>query len=144
MHISIISPTTPVWGRVRIIGAINLIWSWNSAPIMGNLASMYIYYYYTQLTFTSENWTAQTHAIRRLNTKTHNMIYSTYCTCFHLNCRYYMTYQNPDIVFGDHWGINMKSCPRSDKYGVKSPIIPTYPCMEGSSMEECGGLCKMF
>ena len=29
-----------------------------------------------------------------------------YCACDHLNCRYYMMDQIPDMVPGDRWGIS--------------------------------------
>ena len=73
-------------------------------PIMRNLITIY---FLTQLTFTSENWTAiQTHAVRWFNTKTHDMIYSMYCACVHLNCRYYTMDQIPNMVPGDCWGFS--------------------------------------
>ena len=34
------------------------------------------------------------------------MIYSIYCACVHLNCRYYAMDQIPDMVPGDHWGFS--------------------------------------
>ena len=101
MYLSIVSPTTPY---MRKCWDYRDKWSWNSASIVGNLTSLYFSYIVDFFHLKIEQ--LQTHVVCWFNTKTHNMIYSIYCTCIHLNYRYYVTDQNPDIVPRDCWGFS--------------------------------------
>ena len=96
-------------------------------PYFGNLTSIC---FLTLPTFPSENWTAiQTHAVHQFYTKTH--IYFTYCTCIHLNCRYYTTNQIPNMVLGDCWGFSgdliWKAAPEVGNLTEVQGQIPYYP-----------------
>ena len=130
MYTHLWKPTTPVQGRVGIIGAIDLIWSWNSAPTMENLTSIYIIFLHSWLLHLKIEQ-LQTHAVCWFNTKTHNMIYSMYCVCVHHNCRYYTTDQIPNMVPGDRWDFSgnliWKAAPEVGNLTEVQDQIPYYP-----------------
>ena len=134
-------------GKARIIGANSHIWSWNSVSMVGNLTSIYFSYIVDFFHLKIEQ--LQTPAVCWFNTKTHNMIYSMYCACIHLNCRYYMTDQNPNIVPRDCWGFSgdliWKAAPEVENLTeittytcrVKFSVIPTHPYRGSGLTIEC-------
>ena len=105
MHLSIVCPTTPVWGKVEITEVINhdLIWPWNSVPIMGNSTSIQLVSYTVDISIKKPE---QLQSCMQ-STKTHNTIYCKYSICIHENCSYYVIDRYSS---GARWGFDVKSC----------------------------------
>ena len=143
MHQPIVSPTTPVWGRVRIIGAIGLIWPWNSIPIKRNLT--YIFSYTVNFYIWKLNSCRLMHFI---NSILKPIIWYILCIVhvFTLTVDTLQWIKFPSWFLGitgalvgiwyeklsQKWGV-------WQKYRVKSSIILTYPCtgLVGLTIDRC-------
>ena len=53
-----------------------------------------------------------------------------YCACVHLNCKYYMMNQNPEIAIHVQFleivpcGFDLRSCPRSEQFDRNAKSNP--------------------
>ena len=129
MYLSFVSPTTPLTGKG---------WDYRGnwpylimkfCPYSGEfdfyIFSYIIYFFHLKIE------QLQTYSFYRFNTKTHNMIYSTYWACIQFNYRCYTTDQNPDIILGDRWGFGgdllWKASPEVGNWTVVQGQIPYYP-----------------
>ena len=76
-------PPLAPYRRVRIIEIIDFIFFMKLCPYIGKFN---LHIFLRSWLFHLEIKQLWIHAIHQFNTKTHNMIYSMYCTCVHLNC----------------------------------------------------------